>query len=226
MQEPETTPARVDFMRAINRSAEAYHQVRAELPSNPSYHANQENQYKAGLAFLGQLPILYDLPSFQLYIACIAQGVSVGAIDGADAGRLCHVAQTAISAWKLANLIVPAAQMKQKAAQMKQEAAQRKENDPTPLPPKGNHPAGEDARQAALALPDHKAQMELYKSLRQRGIPVPSETDLRKNPLVALYFCDLAVNHLDQLPPPDDASGPQPDPAANPDPRERSKQAA
>jgi hypothetical protein len=64
--------------------------------------------------------------------------------------------------------------------------------------------------------------MELYKSLRQRGIPVPSETDLRKNPLVALYFCDLAVNHLDQLPPPDDASGPQPDR----NPLEQPKQAA
>ena len=222
MQEPETTPARADFMHAIQHCAEAYHQVRAELPSNPSYHANQENQFKAGLAFLGQLPILYDLPSFQLYIACIAQGVAIGAMDGADCGRLCHLAQTAMSAWKLANLIVPAAQMKQKAAQMKQEAAQRKENDPTPLPPKGNHLIGEEARQAAQALPDHKTQMELYKSLRQRGIPVPSETDLRKNPLVALYFCDMAQNHLDQLPPPDDASAPQPDR----DPLEQSPQAA
>ncbi|HWE87642.1 MAG TPA: hypothetical protein VG267_22055, partial [Terracidiphilus sp.] len=163
MQSEENTLARADFMRAIQRCAEAYHQVRAELPSNASYHANQENQYKAGLAFLGQLPILYDLPSFQLYIACIAQGVGIGAIDGADCGRLCHLAQTAMSAWKLANLIVPAAQKKEEAAQKKQEAAQRQENDPTPLPPKGNHPAApggfmqdEQSLQAARQLPDRK----------------------------------------------------------------------
>ncbi|HWE87510.1 MAG TPA: hypothetical protein VG267_21365, partial [Terracidiphilus sp.] len=85
---------------------------------------------------------------------------------------------------------------------------------------------GEEARRAAEALPDRKTQMELYKSLRQRGIPVPSEIDLRNNPLVALYFCDLAVSHQDKLPPKDDASAPNPDHAPNPDQHEQSQQAA
>jgi hypothetical protein len=244
--EPNTPATQPDFMQAIQRCAGAWHQVRAELPSNPGYHADQDNRNKAALAFLAQLPVLSGPASFQLYIACIAQGVAIGAVDPVDIGRFCHLAQTASSAWKLAHLTVPAAQRKEQkeaaiqaekeakqaekeaiqaekeAKQAEKEAAMQAEKEAKqahPLPTKGNHPPaaaapwedGQD-RQAARQLPDRKTQKELYKALRDRGIPVPSEIDLRNNPLVALYFCDLALNHLGQLPPPNPNSAPQPNP--------------
>ncbi|MFZ0395919.1 MAG: hypothetical protein WCF17_05895 [Terracidiphilus sp.] len=194
------------YNQTIQRCAAAYHRVRAELSPRAIPAEDQRNNYKAFQAFAAELPVLRNPDSFQLYIACIAQGAAIGAIDVVDLGRFCHIAQTAMSAWKLANLTVPAAQEKERAAKKKEELAQR---TATPLPPKGNHPTYIEEREAALSLPDRNMQKELYKSLRLRGIPVPSEKDLRENPLVALYFCDLAANHADELPPPRDTPDPE-----------------
>ena len=92
------------YTQTIERCAAAYHRVRAELP------------------------VLRDPDSFQLYVACIGKGAAIGAIDIVDIGRFCHIAQTAMAVWKLANLTIPAAQEKERAAQ---EKAQKQA---TPLP--------------------------------------------------------------------------------------------
>jgi hypothetical protein len=250
--EPENqTPTRADFIEATQRCAEAYHRVMADMPKNVCTATEQSHQYKAFLAFAAELPILCDLPSFQLYIACIAKGVAIGAIDPADAGRFCHIAQIAISAWKLANLVVPAAQAKERAAQQKQptplppkgnhDGVQESQfrpsqppqdpkqppqdpkqppqdpKQPTPLPPKGNH-AGEEplpyddwqSLYAATKLPDWETQTELFKSLRDRGIAIPTDEELRGSPIDALRHCERA-RYLEQCAPPTDAPpAPQP----------------
>lgn len=161
MQSEENTPTRAGFVEAIERCAEAWHRVRAELPPGAFRLADQANQQKAALAYLAQLPILSDPAAFQVYIACIAQGVALGAVDIVDAGRLCHLAQTAMSAWKLANLTVPA------ATEKREQQAQKSTH---PLPPKGNQPAAagnsiedREQREAALSLPDRSTQDKLYK---------------------------------------------------------------
>jgi len=134
---------RAELMRTIQRCAEAYHRIRAELPQKVFYHDNLENQQKASLASLAELPVLIDPKSFQLYIACIAQGVGFGAVDVVDAGRLSHLATSAMSAWKLANLTAPAAERKER------ESAEKEQKQPTPLPPKGNHHGAEDGQSQA-----------------------------------------------------------------------------
>ena len=134
---------RAELMRTIQRCAEAYHRIRAELPEKVFYHDNLENQQKASLASLAELPVLIDPKSFQLYIACIAQGVGFGAVDVVDAGRLSHLATSAMSAWKLANLTAPAAERKER------ESAEKEQKQPTPLPPKGNHHGAEDGQSQA-----------------------------------------------------------------------------
>ncbi len=177
------------IMQIVNRCAEAYHYVKAELPAKATHFEKLDNDAKASEAFCRHLPVLFGLQNIQIFIACIGLGVSIGAIDVADGGRYSHLAITAMSAWKLANLTVPEARSRQH-----------------PPLPKGNHEGNheEDYGTAAVAaqLPDRKTQNLLYMELRRRGIPVSSEYDLRKNPHLARVFCDLAQNHLDKLPPP------------------------
>src|SRR5579863_5011911 len=117
MQDATTTPD--TFTATIDRCAAAYQRVRAELKKGATYFPDQENQHKAYLAFSAELPILYDPDSFRLYVACIAKGVAIGAVDIADAGRLCHIVQTAMSIWKLVNLTLPALQEKERQAEAK-----------------------------------------------------------------------------------------------------------
>ncbi len=107
------------YNQTIQRCAAAYHRVRAELSPRAIPAEDQRNNYKAFQAFAAELPVLRNPDSFQLYIACIAQGAAIGAIDVVDLGRFCHIAQTAMSAWKLANLTLPAAQEKERAAKKK-----------------------------------------------------------------------------------------------------------
>lgn len=211
--QPEPQPlAQEDFLHAINRCVQAYLDVKAKLPKDASYSATCDNHENACAAYLSKLPILWDPASFQLYIACIAHGAALGVIDPLDVGRFCHVAQTAISAWKLANLTVPA------KARKNEKAAQEKA---TPLPPKGNQPEDNGVDQAiqdALSrLPTFEVQKQHFQLLRSRGQLLPSDPELRDNPLAALHFCQAAEQILRQEalagnpPPPQAVSQPAPD---------------
>ncbi len=104
------------YTETIERCAAAYHRVRAELKKDAIYFEDQENNHKAFLAFAAELPVLRDPDSFQLYVACIGKAAGIGAIDIVDVGRFCHIAQTAMSIWKLANLTIPAVQEKERAS--------------------------------------------------------------------------------------------------------------
>ena len=195
--QPEQTLDQAELDKTIERCAEAYHRVMAEMPKNLGYLGKQEHWQKASIAFCSQLPILLDPPSFQLYIACIARGTAIGAIDVVDAGRFCHIAQTAMSAWKLANIIVPAAQARQEAARQKE--AREKEKQATPLPSKGNQSANsgnvEYANQLQDALdnmPLRKVQHEFFELLRKRGVPIPSNSDLSRDAIATVKYCRLA----------------------------------
>lgn len=192
MTQPET-PTRTEFNQAAQRCAAAYHQVKAQLPKGAFSWSTEgeENQHKAFLAFAAELPLLIDPPSFQLYLTCIGQGVTIGAIDPVDAGRFCHIANTAMAAWKLPNLIIPAAEAKERAAQQK---AQKQ-----PFPPEESFsasqnpsPVDKDLQFALSQLPGWESQKQQFKSLRKRGISLPSDDELRQNPFAALYFCQTA----------------------------------
>ena len=80
-----------------------------------------DNAARARWAFLEHLPVLHDPQSFQVYVACIAHGVTLGAVQVAEIGRYGHLVQLAMSTWKLAN---PDWKNPQKQ---------------DPLPTKGNH---------------------------------------------------------------------------------------
>lgn len=145
-----------DFAIAVNLCVEAYREVRAELPKDAFQSDNRDNRTKAGGAYLAKLPILCDPRSFQIYISCLSHAAGSGIVDPVDIGRFCHIAQTAMSAWKLANLIVPAAQQKMREAEAKAARAANSANSAatpgapadrsssvgwsTPHPSKGNHP--------------------------------------------------------------------------------------
>ncbi len=192
MTDQEQQPTPDVYTQTIERCAAAYHRVRAELPGGATPYRNQENNHKAFLAFAAELPVLRDPDSFQLYVACIGKGAAIGAIDIVDIGRFCHIAQTAMAVWKLANLTIPAAQEKERLAQ---EKAQKQA---TPLPPKGNQsqvPTSSqvgDALQYALAhLPRFEVQKQHFQALRNRGMILPCDRELRDNPLAALHFCRM-----------------------------------
>ena len=215
---PDQNQQPTDLHQTIQRCAAAYHRVRAELPPKEiGYRADALNQNKASLAYIAELPLLIDPAAFQLYIAGVAQGVGIGAIDLGDAGRLCHLAQTAMSAWKLINLIIPAAQAKE------QKEAERKA---TPLPPKGNqspvsggnragspseskakHPSSNgnhlqddpnrwEKLYASTKLPDWERQKTLFASLRRRGVEIPTDEELRADPAQALHYVETARWYL------------------------------
>jgi hypothetical protein len=230
--QPESQPLdRDEFLHAINRCIEAYREIKAKLPENAGYHDHRDNHAAASTAYLSKLPILCDLNSFQIYVACIGHAASLGVVDTVDIGRFCHIAQTAMSAWKLANLTVPAAQKKEKQAQEKQNATRSREG--TPLPSKGNHPEAncsqsfsKELQQALNNLPTFEVQKQHFQSLRNGGMVLPSDSELRDNPLAALHFCQIAEQMLREEalagnPPPPQAVSHQ-----APDPQPQSRQAA
>jgi hypothetical protein len=213
MQQPDTNTPSTAFTQTIQRCAAAYHRVMADMPRDPDYWVRDEIQNKAFLAFAAELPILRDPASFQLYIACIAQGAAIGAIDPIDVGRFCHLAQTAISAWKLANLTIPAAKAKEErdrknsanpanSASTASTASTANSANPagcTPLPSKGNHGRElsniqvEMALQDALShLPNFEVQKRFFQLLRNHGHLLPCDAELRDSPLAALHFCRIA----------------------------------
>ena len=239
---PSEDQNRADFMKTINRCAEAYHHVKAQLPKATfswSMEA-QDNQRHAFQAFTAQLPILYDLESFQLYIACIAQGVAIGAIDVVDAGRFCHIAQTAMSVWKLVNLTIPAAQKKQKqdplpptkgnqpTANEARNAADQPSEDhqnpseppqnPDPLPSKGNHLDIEEIRAAAAPSPASDTQPEPHQSLNEPYIPGSGMQRLRHEAWLKVQALKQAGYPLDQVSARKAQPGPEPAHEAPPEP--------
>ncbi|HKF49156.1 MAG TPA: hypothetical protein VKB38_17490 [Terracidiphilus sp.] len=128
MYQPEVT--RHQAIWTINLCVKAYNGA-MDIDS-PQYSGSRvkpdrlQRRREASLAYLSNLPIVFDPPSFQLYIACISHGASIGAIDPSDIGRYCHLAQTAMSAWKLAH------------PDRKQQKGRH------PLPPNGNHEVAEE----------------------------------------------------------------------------------
>lgn len=193
-----------DIALYVNRCVHAYQEVTARLPKGAGYTDRTDNHQTASLAYLVKLPILIDPPSFQLYIACIAHAAAIGVIDPVDVGRFCHLAQTAMSAWKLANLIVPAAQEKQRQVKKKEEEAQqhqakKSEKQDTPLPSNGNQAGNVSNLQVEMALQkaiDHLPRFDVQKQhfhiLRNRGHLLPCDAELRDNPLAALHFVRMS----------------------------------
>jgi|SRR5215472_15953389 len=158
-------PQSAQITAAVQRCNEAWQKVRSQLPPDAGRHAQADNNELCRWAFLDQLPILCNPESFQTWIACIAQGVVLGVIDLADAGRYCHLAHSAIAAWRLAN------------------PPQKKEKH-TPLPPpNGNHVEGENhpsAPEPGAPGPSHLGTRERcrddanHPSAKPEGTPPPS----------------------------------------------------
>ena len=198
------------FNQTIERCAQAYHRVRAELPPKEiGFRADSLNQHKAYLAFSAEMPILRGPDSFQLYISCLARGAAIGAIDVVDLGRLSHLVQVAISVWKLANLTIPAAQTREEDMQLRaqerqraakeraedraqQKARQESEKQANPLPSKGNQ-TEESSKQVDVRIyPDWPKLQEYYQYLRDKGVPLIEDDYLARNPVAASLCCDVA----------------------------------
>ena len=95
------TPDPTLAMQTMTRCASAYFHIEHEsLPATLSDGQRWEHHQKACEAFRAELPILLGPENFQIYIACIAQGVHIGAIDLLDAGKYTHLTQCAVSAWR------------------------------------------------------------------------------------------------------------------------------
>ena len=177
-------------IKAINRCAQAYFHVLAELAPNAGPFDRSENREKARQAFLAQLPVLLSPGNFQIFIACIGQGVAIGAIDIVDSGRYCHLALTAMHAWKVAH-------PQPRWTSRPPSASSNQEHD-------------DQSKEAAALLPSLQTQDHYFKELRRRGLPVPTAHRLRNNPDAALAFCALAEQYMDKFPPPENEFGPRP----------------
>jgi len=197
-------------VNAVNRCIEAYREVRAQLLENSAYSANMDNQEDACRAYLSRLPLLTGPQAFQTYIACISHGASIGAIDPVDVGRFCHIAHTAMAAWKLANPALPAAQTRERAAREKDQ------KQPTPHPSKGNQAEIRGNQIDLRELPGWDQLQQHYQLLRDRGVPLVDDEVLARNPLASALCCDLGEWALKMLSPAGNGSRPQAAPAHSP----------
>ncbi|HUY94898.1 MAG TPA: hypothetical protein VMU71_06350 [Terracidiphilus sp.] len=199
MKDPQDT--RKEVVDAINRCIEAYREVLAKLPKGAGYSDTRDNHADACKAYLRKLPILIDPQSFQSYISCVSHGASLGAIDPIDVGRFCHVAQTAMAAWKLVNLMIPTAENKEREATPKKEKSETTKRDPqstAPHPSKGNQPEEKGNQNqdwedlyAATKLPAWETQVTLFNTVRERRVPIPCNEDLSSQPAEALRYCEM-----------------------------------
>ena len=213
------TPA--EIAEAINRCVKAFKEVTARLPEKPGFFDSRDNHTDACRAYLLKLPVLTGPQSFQIYVACVSHGASIGAIDPIDVGRFCHVAQTAMAAWKLAHLIVPAAEAKERAAKAKEQkeaeekARKESEKQANPLPSKGNQ-TEEGSKQVDVRIyPDWPKLQEYYQYLRDKGVPLIEDDYLARNPVAASLCCDVAEWALKQQ---DQAKAAEPDPTSKKEP--------
>ena len=167
------------IVNTINRSFGAWDKVRSKLPPNADEDADMDNAARARWAFLEHLPVLHDPQSFQVYVACIAHGVTLGAVQVAEIGRYGHLVQLAMSTWKLANpdwknpqkqdplptkgnhSEASGAQGLDSQTRDRDHSAAKTPDQPAaepknthPLPTKGNHSEGEGAPETALSLPN------------------------------------------------------------------------
>jgi hypothetical protein len=192
MQSQETHQAELN--QTIERCTQAYRAAVAVPPSCGHPTTVEEHRQRGFVAFCSHLPILYEPASFQIFLACVARGAAIGAMDPSEAGRLCHIAQTALSAWKLFNLVIPAAEEKQRLAR---EKGEEKSAPPSPngnlFDTRPNPELEEQALQNALnRLPEFKVQKLHFQYLRRKGQLLPCDAELRENSLAALHFVKLS----------------------------------
>jgi hypothetical protein len=66
-----------------------------------AYKANNKNEYEASkaaaLAYRNAMPRLFGYENICNFIACVAQGILIGAIDRKDSTKLLYAAQVALS---------------------------------------------------------------------------------------------------------------------------------
>ena len=192
MQSQQTYKA--ELADTLQRATNAYRAAVAEPPSCTVPSVLEEHHHNGFVAFCSELPILYEPSSFQIYLACITRGVAIGAMNPAEAGRLSHLVQTAMSAWKLFNLTVPAAEEKQRLAREKgeQKAAPPSQNGDL-FTAKVSPEIVEQALQNALnQLPEFKVQKLHFQYLRRKGQLLPCDAELRENSLAALHFVKMS----------------------------------
>ena len=192
MQSQQTYKA--ELADTLQRATNAYRAAVAIPPSCTVPSVLEEHHHNGFVAFCSELPILYEPSSFQIYLACITRGVAIGAMNPAEAGRLSHLVQTSMSAWKLFNLTVPAAEEKQRQAR---EKGEQKAAPPSPsdnlFDARVSPEIVEQALQNALnQLPEFKVQKMHFQYLRRKGQLLPCDAELRENSLAALHFVKLS----------------------------------
>jgi len=198
---------------SVNRCVQAFHRQRGDHDL-------------ACQSFLAELPILSGPAGVHAYLACIGKALALGVIDLLDIGRYCHVAQLAMRAWKLSQDTPGLSHSQTREGCRTARPSPTKGNhsesekrsdvpapsrlgtregcdgpeNPHPLPTNSNHLEEESNQIATPPLPDFETQKAIYKSLRQQGLSLPSNSHLLKNPIEAMIYCNMAGAFIGQQP--------------------------
>lgn len=90
--------------------------TRAHHAALKSHRGEYQADAVAAAAYCRALPSLSGVENIRAFIACVAQGLATGVIEGATASRLLYAAQVAKSALKAPNVSARTTSASQRAA--------------------------------------------------------------------------------------------------------------
>ncbi|UWZ85600.1 hypothetical protein [Occallatibacter riparius] len=143
MPQPDEITINSAVQRCVNAWREALARKNCKDPIDPGVW---ERDY-AGKAYRKALPWLSTPDNVDAFIACVAQGLAIGAIDPSHATKLLYAAQIAITS-RRARL-----HAEKEARTQKQDRAKKEESTPTPSPLTTNGVLGTKGGEAAVAAP-------------------------------------------------------------------------
>ncbi|UWZ84099.1 hypothetical protein [Occallatibacter riparius] len=194
MSSPDEITVNSAVQRCVNAWREALTRKNCKDPIDPGVW---ERDY-AGKAYRKALPWLSTPDNVDAFIACVAQGLAIGAIDPSHATKLLYAAQVAITS-RRARL-----QADKEARAQKAEHAKKVASTPTPSPLSTNGIPGRKVGEAAVAAPQVPAPSSAINNLQpQKPKPAPkapsSKDDLTSHVQVMLERI-LAGKPIDQVP--------------------------
>ncbi len=187
---------------AVQRCCEAFYHVREEHPlpprNSPKYSKfdAQDIHEMASDAYRRAMPLCDSWENIPVFLATVMQGLVLQVFDPVEASRLFYGASV------LTSRLRPPAEARSAG----------RPNKSTPLPSIGNQNDGDHSNATPFSQPSPAAQAKLIQVLKDHGIPVPSEAELRHYPqfAAAVFHLGGAYMYLDAerklkpLPPPQD----------------------
>jgi hypothetical protein len=174
---------------AVQRCCEAYFRVREENPlppcTSPQYSQFQADRVHqlASDAYRRNMPLCDSWENIPAFMAALMQGVVLKVFDYTEASRLFYGASI------LTSRLRPPVEAR----------ANGRPHKPTPLSSSGNHDGGDSGTSGPFRTPSPEAQAKLLQVLKDHGVPVPPEAELRQYPYfaTALFHLGGAYMYLD-----------------------------